>query len=107
MPDNVFSDNAVSQLRELFDRVDAIERRRGVSEPRRIRVNRRWKCKTDAAHDKGDSGTVSVYSGEKGSETDTGRNIEDVYNTFGDIASGKWVFVEWIDGGFELYAAEC
>jgi len=25
----------------------------------------------------------------------------------GDIGNGDWVFVEWIDGGWEVYQAEC
>ena len=106
MAENVLSDKALNQLRELFDRVDAVERRRGTSTPNRGREQRRWKGKTDAEHAKGASGVVSIYSGTKGSETDTNRNVT-AYNTFGTIAISKWVFVEWIDGGWELYAAEC
>lgn len=63
--------------------------------------------KTDAAIDKGDSGTVSLYSGStKGSETDTGENVE-AYNRFADLDSGVWVHVTFVGTDYELSAAEC
>jgi hypothetical protein len=63
--------------------------------------------KTDAAHNKGASGTISVYSGTSASSlTDTGDNIT-AYNRFGNISSGKWVFVWTMPWGFEITAAEC
>ena len=63
--------------------------------------------KTDAAIDKDGSGTVSVYKGTtKGSETDSGNDVE-AYNRFGDIEAGKWVLVEFISGGWEIYQGEC
>jgi hypothetical protein len=65
--------------------------------------------KTDADHDKGATGTVSIYAGSLGSESDTGANMTDVYNRFADIASGKWVRCAWNHDGqqWELTAAEC
>lgn len=63
--------------------------------------------KTDAAHAKGATGTVSIYSGTKGSETDTGENIEGVYNRFADLATGKWALAFPVDSGWELWAGEC
>lgn len=82
-----------------------------------VRINGEWrpsatagkqllKGKTDAAHNKGASGTVSIWSGTKGSETDTTENVT-AWNTFANIGSGKWVVVAWVDGGWELIAAEC
>lgn len=63
--------------------------------------------KTDATHNKGASGVVSIYSGDtKGSETDTGRNVT-AWNRFANVGSGKWVIVACVDGGYELVAAEC
>lgn len=64
--------------------------------------------KTDAAHAKGATGTISIYTGTtKGSETDSGRNIEGVYNRFADLAADKWVLLHWVAGGWELIAGEC
>lgn len=84
---------------------------RPPTEPRRLSGRhaygqRRWKGKTDAAINKGDTGTVNLYSGDKGSETDISEAVE-AYNTFANVGADKWVFVEFIDGGWELYVAEC
>lgn len=62
--------------------------------------------KTDAAHAKGASGTISVYSGTKGSETDSGENVT-AWNRYANVASGKWVTCVWINGGWDLVAGEC
>ena len=63
--------------------------------------------KTDAAHNKGANGTISIYSGtDPASLTDTGDNLT-AYNRFGNIGSGKWVFVWTMAWGFEITAAEC
>ena len=63
--------------------------------------------KTDAAINKGASGTISVYSGTSASGlTDTGDNIT-AYNRFGNVASGKWVACWTMPWGFEFVAAEC
>lgn len=65
--------------------------------------------KTDAAHNKGATGAVSIYTGTLGSETDTGVNMTGVYNRFANVASGKWVRCEWNGAlsDWELTAAEC
>lgn len=63
--------------------------------------------KTDASHAKGASGTVSLYSGTPGSETDTTENLTGVWNKFAAIGSGKWVWVDWQDGMPYETAAEC
>ena len=64
--------------------------------------------KTDAAHNKGATGTISVYKGSPGSYTltDTTQNIT-AYNRFGNIASGKWVAVKRFVHGWEIISAEC
>ena len=63
--------------------------------------------KTDAAINKGASGTISVYSGTSSSGlTDTGDNIT-AYNRFGNVSSGKWVACWTMPWGFELVSAEC
>jgi len=88
-----------SQVRSLVNR-----------SPGRYKVNRRkiYLGKTDASHDQGAAGTISIYSGTtKGSETDTTTNITGVYNRFSDLDSGKWVHVEWLNGGWELSSGEC
>lgn len=63
--------------------------------------------KTDAAHNKGASGTISIYSGASASSlSDTGDNVT-AYNRFGSIAANRWVFVWTMPWGFEITAAEC
>lgn len=63
-------------------------------------------AKTDAAHNKSSSGTVSVYTGTAGSESDTGDNAT-AYNKFADLETGKWVVIARIDGDEYLVAGEC
>ncbi len=55
---------------------------------------------------KGSSGTVNVYHGAAGSETDSGSTIT-AYNAFGDVAAGKWIAAAQINGTWYLIAAEC
>jgi hypothetical protein len=62
--------------------------------------------KTDGAIDKGSSGTVKVYNGAAGSETDSGNTIA-AYNPFADVADDKWVAAAQINGQWYLVAAEC
>lgn len=63
--------------------------------------------KTDAAHNKGATGTISIYSGgTAGSETDTGVNIS-AYCRFGNIGTGKWVYVFPGENTWEVRNAEC
>jgi len=65
--------------------------------------------KTDASHSKGATGTISIYAGPLGSETDTTADMPDVYNRFANVGSGKWVRCEWNEdaNAWELTAAEC
>ena len=63
--------------------------------------------KTDAAHNQGADGTISIWSGATSATlSDTGDNIT-AYNRFGNIASGKWVKVFTYPWGFEVEAAQC
>jgi hypothetical protein len=62
--------------------------------------------KTDAAINKGASGTVSIWTGDEGSESDTGVNVT-AYNRFANVAITKWVIVRSILGRLYLEAAEC
>jgi hypothetical protein len=65
--------------------------------------------KTDAVIGKGGTGTVSIYTGTLGAETDSGENLPVVYNRFADVATSKWVRCAWNaeSNGWELVAAEC
>ena len=65
--------------------------------------------KTDAAHSKGATGTISIWAGPLGGESDTTADMTGVYNRFANVASGKWVRCEWNEEGnqWELTAAEC
>lgn len=62
--------------------------------------------KTDAAHAKNASGTVSVWTGAPGSETDSGQNVT-AYNHFANVAINKKVWVQFNGYGWYLIAAEC
>jgi hypothetical protein len=62
--------------------------------------------KTDADHDVDTSGTVSVWSGTPGSETDTTDNIT-AYNRFADVVSGSWVWCQNNGDGWYITAARC
>ncbi len=62
--------------------------------------------KSSGPIDKGASGTVAVYNGAAGSETDSGSTIA-AYNPFADVADGKWVAAGEINGQWYLLAAEC
>ena len=62
--------------------------------------------KTDSTHNKSASGTVSIYIGTLGSETDSTMNVT-AYNAFANVGSGKWVWIEWQNNGWYLTAAEC
>lgn len=62
--------------------------------------------KTDSSHAKSASGTVSVYCGTAGSESDTGWDIT-AYNKFAAVGSSKWVLCTKVHGNWYLSAAEC
>lgn len=62
--------------------------------------------KTNAAINKGASGSVSIYDGAGSGATDSTED-ENCYNRFADLESGKWVIVATIAGENELVAGEC
>lgn len=67
-----------------------------------------WAGKTDASHAADGSGTISIWSGTPGSETDTTYNITSVFNKWGsDLASGTWVKVERIHRKPYITLAKC
>jgi hypothetical protein len=109
MAGNTFSNDAVQRIRRTVRTVE------GQQElPQTSRANTTVHQfdyaligKTDAALNKGASGTISIYSGtDPAALTDTGENVT-AYNRFGNIASGKWVAVWTMPWGFECKAAEC
>ncbi|MCY2966044.1 MAG: hypothetical protein NT069_20840, partial [Planctomycetota bacterium] len=65
--------------------------------------------KVDAPHNRNTLGTVSIYAGPLGAESDTQCDLVGVYNRFGDVPAGKWVRCVWNDQAqdWELLAAEC
>jgi hypothetical protein len=64
--------------------------------------------KTNASHAKGASGTINIYRGTtKGSETFASSVTITAWNRFSDVASGKWVLAMYLQGGWDLVAAEC
>lgn len=63
--------------------------------------------KTSGKIDKGDTGSVKLYTGTpQGSETYNGTTVT-VYNRFADVADDKWVHVVNVNNKLELGAAEC
>ena len=62
--------------------------------------------KTTAAWSKGAKATIDIYTGKPGTEikTDTQANC---VNKFADIASGKWVMLAALNGGWYVISAEC
>jgi hypothetical protein len=64
---------------------------------------------TAAAINKGSSGTVNIYTGALGSETDSGQTMPNVYNRFANAAQGRWVTCGWNfdNQGWELIDLEC
>jgi len=65
--------------------------------------------KTDAAINKGNSGTISIFAGALGGETDTTVNMSGIYNRFANVGSGKWVRCHWNHDAqkWEMVSAEC
>lgn len=61
---------------------------------------------TDAAITKGNSGTISVYSGTSSTLSDTSLNVT-ACARFGDVAIAKWVAMLPTAHGYEIIAAEC
>jgi hypothetical protein len=98
-----------AQIDELRAKVDRLTRElaRVTSREAKIRTPRVGIVlgKTDAAHDKDDDGTVSVYGGTPLSEADTGINIT-AYNKDADDASGKWVVCVFVRRAWYLISAE-
>jgi hypothetical protein len=64
---------------------------------------------TVAAINKGASGTINIYTGTLGSETDSGQTLSNVYNRYANAAQGKWVTCGWNyeNQGWELVDLEC
>ena len=67
-----------------------------------------FRGKTDASLSKGASGTISIYAGTLGSETDTTINMT-AYNRFATVAITKWVTCSYCfdNQGWDLISAEC
>jgi hypothetical protein len=63
--------------------------------------------KTNATHNKNASGTINLYQGAAGSEALISSLTVSAFNKFANVASGKWVVVEWINGQWYLTSAEC
>ncbi len=64
---------------------------------------------TAGAIAKGSTGTINIYAGTLGSETDTGQTMPNVYNRYANALSGRWVTCGWNfeNQGWELIDLEC
>ena len=58
---------------------------------------------------KGATGTVNIFAGLLGSETDTGQTLSNVYNRYANASANKWVTCGWNfeNQGWELIDLEC
>ena len=104
-----FSGDAVQRIRATVRHVEGQQELPQTSRANSLAMQFDYALigKTDAALNKGASGTISIYSGtDPAALTDTGENIT-AYNRFGNIASGKYVIVWTMPWGFECQAAEC
>lgn len=63
--------------------------------------------KTNASHAKGASGTINLYTGTLGSETQVTSVTVTAWNRYATVASGKWVECDWVNGGWSVTSAEC
>ena len=74
----------------------------------RVKASQHWVNEfygqTDAAINKGSSGTISVYDG---ANADTSINVASVENKFANVAISKKVACQWQGGVWRLIAAEC
>jgi hypothetical protein len=94
------------QVSELKDTVKMLWQERT---PRILSSNNTLRMvlgKTDAAITKGSSGTVSIWTGTAGSESDSTENIT-VYNKIGNIAITKWCICAYFNNAWYLVAGEC
>jgi hypothetical protein len=67
-----------------------------------------WLGKADSAISAGSSGTISLWTGTAGSETDSGLNATSIYNrTSVDIPSGGWVHIMRVNGKFYCEPWSC
>ena len=103
-----FSGDAVTRIRQTVRTVEGMP-----SVPQASRVNSTplqfdyaQIGKTDAAHNKGADGTVSIWSGSGTTLSDTTDNVT-AYNRYGNITSGKWVKLVRQSHSWEIVAAEC
>lgn len=62
--------------------------------------------KTSTAWAKNTKATITIYTGEPGSETSSGDTV-DAWNKFAAVQSGKWVMLARTNGYWYLIAAEC
>lgn len=80
--------------------------------PGAAETNQRFLGKTVSAFSGGTLGEVLLYfrpaGAAKGAEVASDPEIViSVYNRFGDLEPGQWVFIEFIDGDWEIYQAFC
>ncbi len=108
----MFGFATLEDIHRVADAVRAVETMRPADRGRRRRGADVYAPqvvlgKTDAAHNKAASGTISVWTGATaGAVADSGTNIT-AYNFFGNISSGKYVLCINLRFGWVIFAAEC
>lgn len=102
-----FTEGAARRVASATLRVERMSQANPLRRRQQLDPNRFYLGKTDAAINKGTSGTVSIYGGTtKGSETDTGNNMT-VYNRYANVAAARWVTIMYIDSDWEMICGEC
>jgi hypothetical protein len=104
-----FSGDAVQRIRATVRHVEGQQELPQTSRANSLALQFDYMLigKTDTAVTKGNSGTISIYSGTSANAlADTGENVT-AYNRFANVSSGKWVAVWTMPWGFEFVAAEC
>lgn len=102
----LFSESAAKRIVDAVRRMDGGVQNKASGRRQALPPLRMYLGKTDAAHAKNASGTISLWGGAIGSETDTGINVT-AYNHFGDLAITKKVFVIHNGHGWLLVSGEC
>ena len=102
----LFSEQAARKIAAVVKRFDSSVTNPSVGRRQALPPMRAYIGKTDASHAVDAAGTVSLWGGTPGSETDTGINVS-AYNRFADLTSGAWVWVQHNGHGWYFTAGRC
>lgn len=103
---------SLSDAQRIAKVVKRVERQPQNGPPRRrrsgsSRPTQHWIGKADSEIESGVGGTISVWAGEPGSETDTSENLEAFNRTGLTIDEDAWCKVTAINGHLYVEPWEC